>query len=197
LEIVVDSKNTVRSSIEEAFDTDWVRVELLAGERYIIDLLGTDTNDGTLINPTIVGIFDDTAAFIGNSNDNDSGTGNNAQVTFDAERSGTHYIAVGAGFDGIGTYTLTTSVADRLARSSHTDTAAKTSTRSSHSDLPETTDTTATLTAGGSATGTIDSNGDRDWFRTTLTAGNQYTIDPEGSTTSAGTLIDPLSARHL
>lgn len=55
------------------------------------------------------------------------------------------------------------------------------------------TDTTAPfgqVSAGGSLTGNLESAGDRDWFRVQLSAGQEYTIDLEGSPTRAGTLPD-------
>ncbi len=58
-----------------------------------------------------------------------------------------------------------------------------------------TTSTRTTATpegGGGSATGKIDSSGDVDWFKVTLTAGTQYQIDLEGRATGRGSLYDPL-----
>jgi Ca2+-binding RTX toxin-like protein len=43
----------------------------------------------------------------------------------------------------------------------------------------------------GSATGTLELPGDRDWFRVDLTGGAAYTITLAGSGTGAGTLSDP------
>ncbi|MFP6827310.1 MAG: pre-peptidase C-terminal domain-containing protein, partial [Pseudohongiellaceae bacterium] len=57
--------------------------------------------------------------------------------------------------------------------------------------IPENTSTTAIVVVGGSVTSEIDESGDRDWFAVSLTAGNTYLIDLEGSPTSAGTLSDP------
>ena len=61
-------------------------------------------------------------------------------------------------------------------------------------DYPATTDTTATVTVGGSATGEIEVRGDHDWFAVEFTAGKHYRIDLEGATTFAGTLENPLLA---
>ena len=58
-------------------------------------------------------------------------------------------------------------------------------------DLPADTTTTGVVAVGGSATGDIWSDGDRDWFAVTLEAGKTYRIDLEGSATSGGTLSDP------
>lgn len=56
------------------------------------------------------------------------------------------------------------------------------------------TDTTAPLgqlAGGGFATGTLETVGDRDWFRITLTAGVNYTFDLRGASSNGGTLTDP------
>ena len=44
---------------------------------------------------------------------------------------------------------------------------------------------------GGSATGEIDTGGDRDWFAVDLEAGKTYRIDQKGGWTGDGTLWDP------
>ena len=51
--------------------------------------------------------------------------------------------------------------------------------------------TSGAVEVGGSATGEIESRGDRDWFAVMLEAGRTYQIDLEGSPTGNGTLRDP------
>ena len=58
-------------------------------------------------------------------------------------------------------------------------------------DFSAGTGTTGTLDVGGSATGEIEFNRDRDWFAVELEANTNYRIDLEGSRTGAGTLRDP------
>ena len=58
-------------------------------------------------------------------------------------------------------------------------------------DLPADVTTTGRVVVGGSATGNIGSNGDRDWFAVDLEAGKTYWFDLEGSATDGGTLRDP------
>ena len=48
----------------------------------------------------------------------------------------------------------------------------------------------------GSATGRLEVNGDRDWFRVSLVAGVSYLIDLLGSQTGVGTLSDPYLRVH-
>src|SRR5207248_291570 len=52
------------------------------------------------------------------------------------------------------------------------------------------------VTVGGSSSGTIDFNGDRDWFRVQLTGGTTYTINLQGQHAGAGTLEDPYLRVH-
>src|SRR5437764_489730 len=58
-------------------------------------------------------------------------------------------------------------------------------------DYPDSTATTWVVGVGGSITGTIESTGDHDWFRVTLTAGQLYQFDLEASATGQGTLPNP------
>jgi serralysin len=51
--------------------------------------------------------------------------------------------------------------------------------------------TTGTVAIGGSVTGSIETTGDVDWIRVTLTAGTTYRFDLEGSDTGQGTLQSP------
>ena len=51
--------------------------------------------------------------------------------------------------------------------------------------------TTGTVAVGGTATGDIGSDGDRDWFAVELVAGRSYMIDLRGRPTGDGTLSDP------
>ena len=59
-------------------------------------------------------------------------------------------------------------------------------------DYVATTQTTGTVSVGGTATGEVERGRDRDWFAVELEAGRTYTDRPErGSETADGTLRDP------
>ena len=58
-------------------------------------------------------------------------------------------------------------------------------------DFSAGTSTSGRVAVGGTATGRIGSNGDRDWFAVELVAGRTYVIDLRGSPTGDGTLSDP------
>ena len=97
---------STQGDIESVLDQDWFAVELVAGRTYTMDLRGSRTNDGTLYDPFIRGIFDANGDWIrGTLNDND-GEGLNSHLVFTANESGTHYVAAGAAWYHLGTYTL-------------------------------------------------------------------------------------------
>ena len=58
-------------------------------------------------------------------------------------------------------------------------------------DLPAGTTTTGRVQVGGSVTGNIDSEDDKDWFKVVLEAGKTYQFDMEGVDTERGTLTNP------
>ncbi|MGK2872966.1 MAG: DUF4214 domain-containing protein [Alphaproteobacteria bacterium] len=59
-------------------------------------------------------------------------------------------------------------------------------------DFGSSTTTSGSLTVGSVAIGNIETSGDADWFRVSLTAGRTYRFDLEGADTGVGTLSDPL-----
>ena len=59
-------------------------------------------------------------------------------------------------------------------------------------DFSTDTSTSGEVSVGGTASGNIETTGDRDWFAVDLVAGQTYTIELRGSPTADGTLSDPL-----
>ena len=162
----------IGTRIGARIDRDWFAVELKAGKIYTFDLRGSETDDGTLYDPYLRGIFDSEGNLISNTTDDDGGEGRNSRLTFTATESGTHYVAAGAfGSNITGTYELeVTEIEDDFAAS---------------------TETTGTVEIGGTATGAIEYAEDRDWFAVELGAGKTYTVDLRGSDTRDGTLYAP------
>jgi hypothetical protein len=174
---VVASSGSINGNIESALDSDWFRISLTEGTRYLFDLEGTDTSRGTLVDPflklyfsngTYAGVFDD-----------DTGTGLNSRIVFIPTLTGIYYLEATSVGTSTGTYRLSASVA------TITD------------DFAASTATTANLAIGGSATGTIEIVGDIDWFRIEGTAGTTYQIDVEGADTGLGSLADPFLGIYL
>src|SRR2546423_1871098 len=58
-------------------------------------------------------------------------------------------------------------------------------------DFASTTSTTGAVSVGGSTSGNIETAGDTDWFKITLTGGHTYQFDLKGSPSGNGTLADP------
>jgi FG-GAP-like repeat/Bacterial pre-peptidase C-terminal domain len=158
-------------NIDFDHDHDWFKATLTAGHAYRFDLEGSDTGQGTLDDPFLA-LLDATGADIV-SND-DTPTNLNSQITFIASASGTYYLAANSFGSATGTYRL--SAVDLGPRSD---------------DYKASTGTSGTLNIGGSVTGAIDFTQDHDWFRVTLTAGQQYRFDLGGSDAGQGTLADP------
>ncbi len=98
--------DTATGNIGSNGDSDWFAVELEAGRTYVIDLRGSPTDDGTLSDPYLRGVYDADGNLIARTTNDDGGQGYNSRVTFTATESGTHYIAAGAAgiFSGRGTY---------------------------------------------------------------------------------------------
>ena len=80
-------------------------------------------------------------------------------LIYQPSTSDSYYIQV-SGISGTGSYTLQISVLP--------------------DDCLESTSTTCTLTVGSSVTGFIESTGDADWFRVSLTGGTNYRIQLDG-----------------
>ena len=96
---VVNIGSSTTGELEERADRDWFAVELEAGERYRFDLVGNSLRDPYLYLRNSAGTlltFDD-----------DSGSGLNSQITFEASADGRYFLDVGAYSDSTtGTYTL-------------------------------------------------------------------------------------------
>ena len=152
-------------------DRDWFAVDLDAGRSYRIDLEGYDTGVGTLRDPYLRGVHDANGVLIAGTTKNNGGEGYNSRVYFRAEDAGAYYVAAGAKGSWKGTYTLSvTEVPDDFAAG---------------------TGTTGAVAVGGSATGRIEYERERDWFAVDLEADKTYRIDLKGLRTGDGTLSNP------
>ena len=141
--------------IEASGDRDWFRVALVAGTSYRFNVNGTTLSDPNLH------IRDAMGASLAFSNDFN---GLNPQITFTALASDNFFLDVGSNsLTGTGAYTV-------LAASIGLST----------DDYSADTTTTGRLAAGRSAGGTIDFDGDRDWYQIALSAGRSYQFNLDG-----------------
>nr|CRH07116.1 Exported protein of unknown function. Containing Cadherin domains [Candidatus Magnetococcus massalia] len=161
---------SVTGEIEQGYDKDWFAVTLTAGTTYQIDLEGSATSQGSLVNPTFYGVYTSAGSMITGSADWNGGVGLNAQEIFTATSSGTHYLSAGSHLTGTYTLSISEAIAD---------------------DYSAAASGSGTVSVGGSVTGEIEQAYDEDWFAVTLSAGTTYRIDLEGSDTSKGTLVNP------
>lgn len=163
---------SVTASIDGSSDKDWFAVDVTAGDIYIFTLSGKDGNGGTLIDPRL-DLYSSTGSFV--TTDDNSGTGNDAQVTWLATETGKIYLSASAGTASsgqTGTYRLSAARAP--------------------DDFSANSTTKGTLSVdGGSTTGNIELTGDKDWFAIDVVAGTRYQFDLSGADGGGGTLPDP------
>ena len=164
---------------------------------HTIDLRGRPTDDGTLSDPYLRGIHDAQGNLLSGTTNDDWGGTYNSRVTFTASESGTHYIAAGAFSSRQGTYELAvtdnspSAPAPEPPATPLPQTTPQTGSEPAGADLAAGPSTTGRVAVGETATGNIESAGDRDWFAVELVAGRTYTIDLRGTPTGDGTLSDP------
>ena len=157
---------------ETGDDIDYFAISLIEGGTYVIDLLGASSNDGTLADPFLYGIFD---AF-GNrvaSSDDDSGVGLNSEINFTAPATGTFYISVGGYSTSTGTYLLSVDISPPIPIGTF-------------DDKP-----LDTIEVGATLIAERNFGNDTDFFDVELEAGVTYAIDLKGSSTGDGSLSDP------
>lgn len=107
--LAVTVGGSVTGTIEEEGDVDFFAVNLVAGVTYQIDLEGSRTASGTLIDPFLTGIFNSSGFQIANSDDDD-GVSTNSRILFTPTVSGTYFIGASS-FNNVsltdtGSYTL-------------------------------------------------------------------------------------------
>ena len=156
-------------------DHDWFAVSLEAGKTYRIEVRGSETGDGTLADPVLVGMYDATGTFVGGTDDDNGGAGRNSLTSFTSETTGTYHVAARAHGANTGTYTV---AVEEIALPGD--------------DFSASTGAAGAVAVGGSATGEIDGAGDHDWFAVSLEAGKRYGIEVRGSGTGDGMLADPV-----
>lgn len=162
-------------TIDRPDDADLFAVNLTAGTRYSFRLYGVKENDQQFaLSDSYLRLLDASGQQL--AYDDDSGGGadhGDAWLQFTAPTSGTYYLrAEGAQFQDLGYYRITMNQAV-------------------DDDLSAGTDTTGRLPVNGTATGSIDSSGDTDWFAIDLVAGRAYGFDLAARTDTSDQLTAP------
>ena len=93
--------------IERPHDQDWFAVELIAEQRYKIDLTGLHTDLTVFLeDPYLYGIHDSDGNLLPDTLDDDDGPGYNSSLIFTAPDTGTYYLSAGAYDTHTGTYAI-------------------------------------------------------------------------------------------
>jgi len=92
--------------IEASGDKDWFAITMTSGSTYKIDLEGNPTNNGSLSDTFLSGIYTRNGNLISNSSDDDGGIGTNSSLFFTPESTGIHYISASAYSNHTGSYRL-------------------------------------------------------------------------------------------
>ena len=159
----------VSVTIDTAGDSDWFAISLVAGQTYTFSTILAGT-----LGDSILTLYSSAGTPL-LANDDANSSNLFSEITFTATSTGTFYLGV-AGYDvetGTAFLTVTAPVADAVAASSAT---------------------TSSLTLGSAVNGTMDANGDRDWYAVTLTAGTSYVFST--SATGGADVDTTLSLRN-
>jgi hypothetical protein len=160
---------TVTGNIANVGQNDWFKISLTAGKEYVFDL----TASGGLTPGVTLYDANGNALVSGFK----SGANGGALVSFEPTVSGTYYV----GASGI----LSTTGGYSLAVSNPTP------------DFLGTTQTTGALSVGGNVSGNIATQGQSDWFKINLTAGNAYVFNASGNLTGAAVTVYDANGNQL
>ena len=91
---------TFRGSLDDKFDEDWIKVELVAGRSYDVTLRGLGADAAM---DTVLTLYDATGARLARNDDLDLGGGRlDSKLTFTPAATGTYYLGAGAYTAGAG-----------------------------------------------------------------------------------------------
>lgn len=161
----IPQPGSATGTVNYSGDQDWFQTTLTAGHQYYIDLVGGSLSD------TVVALYNSSGTFI--TSDDDGGSGLNSRIIYTATTTGTYYVSARGFGSNTGTYTAYVREDDY------------------RNEVSDAIGTYGTIVPTGSATGTINYNGDYDLFSVAVTAGTQYVFDLEGASTGQGSLSDP------
>ena len=113
--VTAEPGDPVKSGIGSAHDRDWFRMPDISNERvYLMEVKGADTEDGTLTNSRITGVYDIYGNLVRYSGvpgqfDTEATSGltpKNAAIMFTPPARGTHFLEVTGDEGATGTYTV-------------------------------------------------------------------------------------------
>ena len=170
--------------IQFSGDQDWFKVDLEADKTYQILLEGAPTDNGTLPDPVLVGLYTAYGSGIRGTLVNDTYPGPsftvdlldgtltyddddalNSLLVYTPRRSGTYFVSAGGNRDLKGTYKLSVTEGTAGLTDDYLDTIATTGVVTLDDD------------GSGSVTGEVQYTGDRDWFKVELVPETTYEIN--------------------
>jgi len=168
-EVKIAPGQTRNGTIENGWDEDWWRIDVKADHLYNFDLSSVA---GAMpgLSSEYMALYDDERNWVASGYGNKT---NPATIEFVAETSGTYYLqAWGEGW--LGSYALGVKAVAY---------------KDDYGTWDQ--DSRGSLSAGTPETGTIGHGGDQDAFAFVVEDGKTYTIDVQGASSDAGTLVDP------
>ena len=168
---VITAGETFEGELDSAGDIDWIALDVVAGETYIINLVGQDVQrgDGTTavaLDDTVLQIYDANGDLV--AEDDDGGQGTFSRLSYTADADGRIYLAArDFDDDDAGGYAITVG-------------------QSGSDSLPADSTTTGVITIGEIFDGELEVEGDRDWIALEVVAGTTYTIDLFGQDLTDG-----------
>jgi hypothetical protein len=156
---------SVTGSIDSATDADWYKITLNANTSYVFRMLGVDSGGGTLADTYIPSIHDGSGAVQAGFQTDAFGTDTYAR--WSPTVTGDYYINAQSQSGAIGSFRLT-----------------------AETEVGSTVASAASITVGGSVTGSIDGGTDVDWYKVTLNANTAYLFKMLGVDGGGGTLAD-------
>ena len=150
---VLDVDGTASGELEAVGDDDWFALNVEAGDLVSISL------DGITLSDPFLRLHDANGNQI--AFNDDGGPGLNSQLAFTFDTSGVYYVSARGFADSrSGTYQLSATLIE--------------------DDFAGDTSSTGVLEVGGTTTGTVDFEGDSDFFAIELTAGEIVRIASDG-----------------
>ncbi len=164
----IGAGQTITGALEAPSDHDWYQISLRGGQAYRFTLHSAD-GDGALSDP-VLALHNASGEVVA---ENDDTNDLNSRIDFTPPADGIYYLDAGGFADAQGGYVL--AAAEYVQPTDN---------------VPATTASTARLTLGTPLNGSVDFDGDADWYRVTLQPGFLYHITLNSA--AANGIPDPM-----
>jgi len=166
---VVPNNGSTSVNVLGSGDVEYVKFNMSAGTRYNLQAQGQSTTAGTLVDPEILGLYNQNGIKLPNTGDDNSGVGLNASSVFIPTTSGTFFAGIvsQSGSSGTTSVSLTAMPSVNTLGGS----------ASTQSQLQ--------LSINSPAVGEINVSGSQIWFKVNLNTGESYQFNVNGISDSA------------